>query len=849
MKCGKPLEALSLYCQMQNKDNSFLDARTFVAVLKACATLRDLEIGRKVHAHVSESGLLKGNKFIASTLVDMYAKCNCIPDAKRVFDMLEDRDVVSWTAIVGACAENGDADEALLYFEQMQHVGISPNTISFICSLKACTSIQRDAKGQEIHCEIERLGLLDKDVNLGNSLVDMYAKCGCLSKALEVFVRLPMRDVITWTALVGGYVEYSCDEEALKCLERMKANNVRANFVTLVCGLKACSSVRALDKGREIHAEIEKHGWLVSDAAVGNALIDMYAKCGSLAKAHQVLDTLPKQSNVSWSTLINGYTEHGLADEALNLFRQMCSAGVSPDAVTYVCCLKACGSTGALAEGQVVHAEIERKGLLQDSVIGNALVHMYGKCGTVAKAEEVFERLSVHNVVSWNALLSGYLEGGHAEEAIQYLDKMRLEGIFPDAVTFVCVLKACGEVGLIDKGLEIHAEIERHKSLEGNVGIGNTLVDMYAGCGLLKRARQLFDRLPSRNVISWNALISGHTEQGDDNEVICCLEQMQSEGPFPDIITYMCTLKACGALGAREKVRRIHEELERRSLLNGSIDVSNTLIDSYAKCGLLKMASHVFNTLTIADSVSWNVLIAGYNEHGQHEEAIKCFTRMQSRGASPDPVTFICILKALGSMGVVTQGEEIHAEIERQGMLQRDVVISSTLIDMYAKCGAIAKAQSVFDKLRVPGVISWTALMSGYAQLGQSQDVFALLDRMLGERIEPDMVTFVIVLSVCSRNGLFDKSQMYFEVMREHYGILPSLEHQACLVNALGRVGELEKAVALIRKFSVRPNLVAWHVVLASCRSWGSFKVGEQAFEQVLLLDRDNALSDDAGAV
>ncbi|KAH7296959.1 hypothetical protein KP509_26G046400 [Ceratopteris richardii] len=549
MRWGKPLDVLNFYSQMQTYGARPPDARTFVAILKECGVLQDLEMGQRVHTHITEVGS-KDNRFVGSTLVDMYAKCHSLPDAKRVFESLQGRDVVVWTALLGGYVECGDAEKALFCFEEMQRQGISPNCITYICTLKACAITNKVYKALEIHMETEREGVLEKNLSLGNCLIDLYAKFGYFSKATEILERLPIRDVISWTALARGYLEYLCNEEALQCLDRMRECGVSANSVSLLCELQACGNMRALDKGRHIHAETERYGWLRKDGIVDNAFIDMYGKCGSLLDARQVFDMLLVKSKVSWSILITSYTYNGLADEAIHLFREMQLMGISLDTVMYTCCLKACGSIGALIEGQKVHADIARRGLLNAVAVGNAVLDMYGKCHAVSKAEEIFESFSVRNLVTWNALLHGYIEGGHPLKAIRHFEKMQLERIDADAVTFVGGLKSCRELGIIDKGIEIHVDIVRGGSFEGNLVVGNTLVDMYAGCGLVNRARQVFDMLPARNIITWNALMSGYVEYGSNEEVIDCLEQMRSDGIFPDVITYMCILKAFSNLAA-----------------------------------------------------------------------------------------------------------------------------------------------------------------------------------------------------------------------------------------------------------------------------------------------------------
>jgi pentatricopeptide repeat protein len=357
----------------------------------------------------------------------------------------------------------------------MQAEVVHPDAVSYVLGLKACATVGTRDKGRKLHVEIQGKGFLRNNVFIGSSLIDMYAKCGSLPEAQEVFEHLTCRNVVTWTALIAGFVLHGQGKEALRVYHEMQSDGVTPNVVTYICALKACSSIRAIEKGQEIHAHIERHGLLETDLAVGNTLIDMYAKFGLLPKARKVFDELPSRNIVSWTALIAGYTEHGYGDEALECFAEMQGKGFSPNAATFICGLRACGSTGAIGRGHEIHAEIERRGLLDAGPsLGNSLIDMYAKCGSLSKAQEVFDHLPARDIVSWNSLLAGYAEHDRGEEVLVYFDKMQDGCVSPDAVTFVCSLKACGSTGAIEKGQEIHAEVERQGLLERNPFISST---------------------------------------------------------------------------------------------------------------------------------------------------------------------------------------------------------------------------------------------------------------------------------------------------------------------------------------------------------------------------------------
>ncbi|KAH7431896.1 hypothetical protein KP509_08G072000 [Ceratopteris richardii] len=412
--------------------------------------------------------------------------------------------------------------------------------------LKACASIGALDKGSQIHDEILGKGLTKTNQIIGTALIDMYAKCHMPIMAQEVFDMLPARDIVSWTALIAGFAKHDLGMEGLRCFDCLQDDGFHPNAVTYVCTLNACGNIKALQKGIEIHAKIEKDGMLGTNLAVGNALIDMYVKCGLISKAHEVFNRLPNQDVVSWTALIAAYAKHGDAMFALKCLDEMQLKGVAPNAVTYVCCLIACGRIGDVEKGKEIHEEIVSKGLLETLALGNALVDMYANCGFLKRALEVFDILPKRDVISWNALMSGYVKYEYGIKALNCLAQMQIEGVNPDFCTLVCGLKACSIPGNVGKGREIHAEISRNGFLGRNMVIGSALIDMYGKCGFLEIAHEVFDGLSTPDVISWNSLIAGYAQHGYGKEAIRCFELMQKQGFTPNAtISFQCVESLC----------------------------------------------------------------------------------------------------------------------------------------------------------------------------------------------------------------------------------------------------------------------------------------------------------------
>jgi pentatricopeptide repeat protein len=329
-----------------------------------------------------------------------------------------------------------------------------------------------------------------------------------------------------------------------------------------MCVLKACGIAGSVEIGEEMDAEMRKRGLLQSNDILVTALVDMYFKCGAIEKARELFDQFPSPNVISWSAMINGYAQHGLGHEALRCFKCMQDAGVCPNAVTYLCTLKACGIVRSLEVGQNIDAEIRRQRLLEkDVVLGNALVDMYAKCGALGKAREVFDELPVHSAVAWSSLMTGYAQLGLGDEALKCFREMGDGGVALDAVTYTCILKACGKAGSLGIGEGIGSEVRKQGLAENDAVLGTALVDMYIKCGALERAGEAFEHLRERNVVTWSALIAGHSQLGRANAAMSLYKRMRSEGVVPNSITFVVLLTACAHAGLVKEGENLFDEM------------------------------------------------------------------------------------------------------------------------------------------------------------------------------------------------------------------------------------------------------------------------------------------------
>ncbi|KAJ7528001.1 hypothetical protein O6H91_16G079800 [Diphasiastrum complanatum] len=492
--------------------------------------------------------------------------------------------------------------------------------------------------------------------------------------------------------------------------------------------------------------------------------------------------------------------EEGRLKEALHMLELMVQQTTKPPIHAYVCLLKGCSRRKALAEGKQVHALIVQSVLDSNILLANTLVRMYSKCGSVLHAHKVFSNMPQHDVYSWTAIISAYADSGEVEEAINLFHQMQETGLAPDKVLFVPLLKACARLAALEQGRQLHSDIIR-RGFQSDVIVGSTLVNMYAKCGCTEDARELFDNMSERNVVSWNAMIAGYAQNGLAKEALALYEQMKQEGVQPDNVTFALLLNACASLAALEQGKLLHSEIIKRGF-QLDVVVANTLVDMYAKCGCTEDARELFDNMSERNVVSWTAMIAGYAQNGLGKEALALYEQMKQGGMQPNHVTFVLLLNACASLAALEQGKQLHSEIIKRGF-QSDVVVGSTLVDMYAKCGCTEDARELFDNMSERNVVSWTAMIAGYAQNGLAQEALALFEQMQREGTKPNEVTYISVLSACAHSGLVDQGRYVFDSMCKNHGVTPTKEHYACMVDLLGRAGCLADAELFINKMPI----------------------------------------------
>ncbi|KAH9301975.1 hypothetical protein KI387_013558 [Taxus chinensis] len=701
--------------------------------------------------------------------------------------------------------------------------------------LEVCTAMKAITEGKQVHTHILKSGL-EQNQYVVTKLIVLYSVCLNIEDAKLVFDRIYKRNVILWTAMIRGYARNGLFDEALRFFYKMQETGIQPDNFVYPLALKACGGLSDLDKGKKIHYQIVRNG-LESDVFVGAALVDMYVKCGRIENARQVFDKMINRDVVSWNAMITGYAQNGYSNEALKLFHQMLESVVKPNSATMVSVLPAYADLGDLQEGVWIHDYIIKNQFESDISVRNSLIAMYAKCGNIGIARMLFDKMSKRDVVSWNAMIAAYAQNGHDKETFALFGRMLLSGVKPNSVTMVSILPVCARSADLLKGKEIHNYIIKY-AFESNILVRNALIDMYAKCRCIQVARQLFNRMPKKDTVSWNAMISGYVFAGHGSEALELFSQMQLENVKPNEVTMLCVLPAFADNTDPDQKKWIHEFITR-SGLESNLSAATALVSMYAKCGKVEAAKNVFEKMSNKDVLAWNAMITGYAQNAYVHEALRLFYQMQLEGVIPNSSTIVSVLSVCTNLAALRQGKCIHTYIIRSSV-ELDVSVHNALVTMYSKCGSLKTARRLFDEISEKDVVSWNAMIAGYGMHGHGKDALVLFSQMQQVGLKPDYVTFIEVLSACSHAGLVNEGWQYFDIMSRDYSITPRMEHYACMVDLLGRAGLLYEAYDFIKTMPIEPEANVWGALLGACRKFHNIKLGKCVSERLLELEPQN---------
>ncbi|KAG6392395.1 hypothetical protein SASPL_146612 [Salvia splendens] len=607
-------------------------------------------------------------------------------------------------------------------------------------------------------------------------------------------------------------------------------DNISARLIYLL------SNGKSLNQTKLVHQKAIIFG-LQSNAALCKKIINLYISCGAYRCADSVFRSIENPLDITlWNGLMSAYAKNSMFSDALSLFGSLLRFPyLNPNEFTYPSLLKACGGLRRLDYGEMIHNHLIKNGFLSDVVIASSLMSVYAKCGVFGSVLKVFDEMPDRDLASWNSVISGYYQSGQWEKALEYFERMRSSGFRPDSVSFTIAISSCGRMSNLERGARIHEEV-LSSGLVVDDYIAAALVDMYGKCGCKDRAKEVFEEIKVKSLVSWNAMIGSFSQIGDSLSCIGLLIRMNEGKVRPNSTTMCSLLVACAKSAQLQHGRFVHGYIVRNNVLN-DVYVEGSLIDFYFKCGRVALAEKVFGVMHKSNTVSWNVMISGYVSSGCYFEALGVYDDMREAGVRPDAITLTSAVTACAQLAALEKGREFHEVITESRLSSNDVLMGA-LLDMYAKCGAVTEAAAVFNQLSRRDLVSWTSMIAAYGSHGQAPEALRLFDEMLQARVRPDRVTFLALMSGCSHGGLVDEGLRIFSLMEHDYGIRPTTAEYSCLIDILGRGGRLQEAYEMLQQNSYATEDVdLLSTLLAACQVHGEVELGERVAD--LLIEKD----------
>ncbi|KAF9603805.1 hypothetical protein IFM89_037939 [Coptis chinensis] len=651
VRAGLYDEAVELFREMWGQGiepNGFILA----SLLTACNRSEGMVLhGSQVHGLVVKFGLLS-NVFVSTALLNFYGSYGFTAEACSFFKEMPEKNIVSWTSFMVSFSTN-DPKEVLKIYERMKREGVKCNANSFSTIISSCGLLEDQVMGRQVLAHVIVTGFAS-NVSVANALISMFGCFGCVESACFVFDRMVERDSISWNSMITVYSHNQLCEESLKCFRWMRHAKVKPTSTSLSSMILACSNVDNIKWGMGIHDMVVKFGF-DSNLCVCNTLLTMYSESGRCEHAVRLFQEIPGKDVISWNTMLASYVQNGDYQDALEFFSMLYTTNGIRTHVTFASVLTACSHREALTEGKIIHALIFREGLHENLLLGNALITMYGKCGVMGYAENIFQSMPQHDVVTWNTVIGGHLDNEESQKAVKYFKLMREDGISANYITIVNVLGSfSASEDLLNYGMSVHAHTVI-TGFEQDSYVRNSLLTMYAKCGDLNSSNFIFERLDTQNAVSWNAMIAANAHHGCGEDALKLFAKMHRARLDFDQFSFSGGLAASANLGLLEEGQQLHNLIIKTGF-DSDLHVTNAAMDMYGKCG--EMEEDQDQTMLPL------FLFSACNHGGLVEEGLAHYASMTKEfGVPPGIEHCVCIIDLLGRSGRLNDAEKFVKEM------------------------------------------------------------------------------------------------------------------------------------------------------------------------------------------
>ncbi|XP_027169731.1 putative pentatricopeptide repeat-containing protein At5g08490 [Coffea eugenioides] len=576
---------------------------TIVNVLPLCAHLEDTVghwVGRQIHSYVLRRAELATEITVVNALLSFYLRIGQMEDAVTLFKRMKFRDLVSWNSIISGYDSCGQWLKAQELFHELVDMDVmGPDPITIVSVLPACGQLSDLQAGKQIHGYVVRHSLLCKDTSVQNALIRFYSNCGCKEAALNVFLLISRKDLISWNSILDALSENKYETQFIDLLHCLLSEGMRLDFITMLTVIQFFTTLSRIEKVREAHGFSIKYGILLGnkEPTLANALLDAYAKCGNLEYAYRIFEHMSGQKNlVTYNSMISGYAEFGSHEDAalifqsmserdlttwnlmvrvyaendcpsqaVSLFHKMQFCGVKPDSMSIMSLLPVCAKLASVNMLRQCHGYVIRA-CFADVHLKGALLDIYSKCGNIKSAYNLFQSASEKDLVLFTSMIGGYAMHGMGEGAVGAYYQMLESGLRPDNVIITTVLSACSHTGLVDEGLKIFESMQLVHHMKPSMEQYACLVDLLARGGRIKEAYSFATKMPIKaNANVWGALLGAckiHNEVEMARSVVDRLSEIDSS----DIGNYIAMSNLYASNSSWENVLKMRKLMRLRDL-------------------------------------------------------------------------------------------------------------------------------------------------------------------------------------------------------------------------------------------------------------------------------------------
>ncbi|CAL0299560.1 unnamed protein product [Lupinus luteus] len=564
--------------------------------------------------------------------------------------------------------------------------------------------------------------------------------------------------------------------------------------------IQHCTNRRLLLQGKQLHARLFLFS-ITPDNFLASKLITLYSKSNHTQQARHVFDAIPHKNSFSFNAMLFGYSFNNMFRHALNLFSSFDFASnknVSSDNFTVTCILKALSATLCSTKlTKQVHCFILQRGLGYDIYVLNALVMCYSRCDEISLARKVFDEMPERDIVSWNSMIAGYSQTGFYDECKRlYIEMLSVAGVVPNAVTIVSVMQACGQSKDLVLGMDVH-RLVNESGIEMDVSLCNAVISMYAKCGSLDYARELFDEMSEKDEVTycsvisgymiygfvdeamvvfqemesaglstWNAVISGMVQNNRYEGAVNLVREMQYSSSRANAVTLASILPSFSYFSNLRGGKEVHGYAIRRSY-DQNIYVATGIIDTYAKLGFIRGARKIFDQSQSRSLVIWTAIISAYAAHGDANMALALYGQMLNKGIQPDPVTLTAVLTACAHSGLVDEAWGIFNEMPSKYGIQPLVEHYACMVGVLSRAGKLSDAAEFINKMPIePSAKVWGALLHGASVYGDVEMGKFVCDHLF--EIEPENTgNYIIMANLYSHAGRWEEADKVRERMKE----------------------------------------------------------------------------------